>query len=86
MPNQPPPKPPQQPPQPPRPPEPAPQQQPPAANVEASRPHPDPAPDGPSIAEEQRRRSDEIEHAGVAKPQPASTTQVPGVVPPTKRS
>jgi hypothetical protein len=45
-----------------------------------------PPPDGPTIADEQRRRSDEIEHAGVAKPPQTSTTQVPGVVPPTKRS
>jgi hypothetical protein len=59
--------------------------QPPAASVEGAK-RAAPPPDGPTIADEQRRRSEEIERTGVAKPPEASTAQVPGVVPPTKRS
>jgi hypothetical protein len=53
-----------------------------------------PPPDGPTIADEQRARSAEIEKQGMKKyqegidqrpPEERTNKQVPGVVPPTKR-
>ena len=65
------------------------------AKLEAfKRPAVDLNPDGPSIAEEQRARSAEIEKQGMKKyqeaiderpPEERTNRQVPGVTPPTKR-